>query len=84
MGTTGGDREQLVADAEAAGTYAVIAPNMGKQVGKTLLTLFAGFSPNEAWPVSSLLWAPTPSPPPTWASRSEGLSSILHRVGNCS
>lgn len=32
MGTTGGDREQLVADAEAAGIYAVIAPNMGKQV----------------------------------------------------
>lgn len=33
MGTTGGDREQLLADVQAAGTYAVIAPNMGKQVG---------------------------------------------------
>ena len=33
MGTTGGDREQLLADTQASGTYAVIAPNMGKQVG---------------------------------------------------
>ena len=32
MGTTGGDREQLVADTLASGTYAVIAPQMGKQV----------------------------------------------------
>ena len=32
MGTTGGDREKLLADVEAAGTYAVIAPNMGKQI----------------------------------------------------
>lgn len=32
MGTTGGDRAKLVADAEAAGVYAVIAPQMGKQV----------------------------------------------------
>jgi hypothetical protein len=32
MGTTGGDREQLLADVQAAGTFAVIAPNMGKQV----------------------------------------------------
>jgi hypothetical protein len=33
MGTTGGDRERLKAAAEAAGVYAVIAPQMGKQVG---------------------------------------------------
>ena len=32
MGTTGGDREQLLADTLASGTYAVIAPQMGKQV----------------------------------------------------
>ena len=32
MGTTGGDREQLAADVEAAGLAAVIAPNMGKQI----------------------------------------------------
>jgi hypothetical protein len=32
MGTTGGDSEQLLADVQAAGTFAVIAPNMGKQV----------------------------------------------------
>eukprot|EP00887_Chlorella_sp_A99_P002327 scaffold10.g2327.t1 len=32
MGTTGGDREKLLADVTAAGNYAVIAPNMGKQI----------------------------------------------------
>ena len=32
MGTTGGDRDQLRADVEASGVYAVIAPQMGKQV----------------------------------------------------
>lgn len=32
MGTTGGDREKLLRDTEAAGVYAVIAPQMGKQV----------------------------------------------------
>ncbi|KAF8058119.1 DAPB1 [Scenedesmus sp. PABB004] len=32
MGTTGGDRERLVADVVASGVYAVIAPQMGKQV----------------------------------------------------
>lgn len=32
MGTTGGDREKLMQDVEAAGVYAVIAPQMGKQV----------------------------------------------------
>ena len=32
MGTTGGDREALLRDVAAAGTYAVIAPNMGKQI----------------------------------------------------
>jgi hypothetical protein len=33
MGTTGGDREKLIEDTTAAGSYAVIAPQMGKQVG---------------------------------------------------
>ena len=32
VGTTGGDREKLLADAQSAGCYAVIAPQMGKQV----------------------------------------------------
>ena len=32
MGTTGGDRSQLIKDTEDAGVYAVIAPQMGKQV----------------------------------------------------
>ena len=32
MGTTGGDREKLAADVKAADLYAVIAPQMGKQV----------------------------------------------------
>lgn len=32
MGTTGGDREKLLRDVEESGVYAVIAPNMGKQI----------------------------------------------------
>jgi 4-hydroxy-tetrahydrodipicolinate reductase len=32
MGTTGGDRDLLMEEVAAAGTYAVIAPNMGKQI----------------------------------------------------
>ena len=32
MGTTGGDREKLKADVLKAGVYAVVAPQMGKQV----------------------------------------------------
>ena len=32
MGTTGGDREKLVADVNAANHFAVIAPNMAKQI----------------------------------------------------
>lgn len=32
MGTTGGDREKLILDVKNSGTYAVIAPQMGKQV----------------------------------------------------
>lgn len=32
MGTTGGDRDALLADVRAAGAWAVIAPQMGKQV----------------------------------------------------
>jgi hypothetical protein len=31
MGTTGGNREKLLADVQAAGIHAVIAPQMGKQ-----------------------------------------------------
>ncbi|KAL3787564.1 hypothetical protein HJC23_000052 [Cyclotella cryptica] len=32
MGTTGGDRDQLVTDMESRKAFAVIAPNMGKQI----------------------------------------------------
>jgi 4-hydroxy-tetrahydrodipicolinate reductase len=32
MGTTGGDREKLIADVQAGAHFAVIAPNMGKQI----------------------------------------------------
>lgn len=32
MGTTGGDREKLMKDVHASGVYAVIAPQMGKQI----------------------------------------------------
>lgn len=32
MGTTGGDRDRLMADVESRGAFAVIAPNMGKQI----------------------------------------------------
>ena len=32
MGTTGGDRDKLFADVDAAGLHAVIAPQMGKQI----------------------------------------------------
>ena len=32
MGTTGGDRHKLLQDTKDAGVYAVIAPQMGKQV----------------------------------------------------
>lgn len=32
MGTTGGDRDQVIAAAEQHGVYAVVAPQMGKQV----------------------------------------------------
>ena len=38
VGTTGGDREKLLRDAQAAGSYAVIAPQMGKQACGRLLT----------------------------------------------
>jgi hypothetical protein len=39
MGTTGGDRNKLVKDVEASGVYAVIAPQMGKQVGVVMMIL---------------------------------------------
>jgi len=32
MGTTGGDRDKLMKDTNDSGVYAVIAPNMGKQI----------------------------------------------------
>ena len=32
MGTTGGDREALLQDITSSGVYAVVAPNMGKQI----------------------------------------------------
>jgi 4-hydroxy-tetrahydrodipicolinate reductase len=32
MGTTGGDRTKLIETVEKAGNYAVVAPQMGKQV----------------------------------------------------
>lgn len=32
MGTTGGDRDALIRDVKAANAWAVIAPNMGKQI----------------------------------------------------
>mmetsp|Transcript_4865 Transcript_4865/g.7320 ORF Transcript_4865/g.7320 Transcript_4865/m.7320 type:complete len:332 (-) Transcript_4865:275-1270(-) len=32
MGTTGGDREKLLEDTKAGGHYAIIAPNMAKQI----------------------------------------------------
>ena len=38
MGTTGGDREKLIKDTQDLGTYAVIAPQMGKQVDSKLLS----------------------------------------------
>ncbi|GBF92169.1 4-hydroxy-tetrahydrodipicolinate reductase chloroplastic-like, partial [Raphidocelis subcapitata] len=53
MGTTGGDRGKLLKDTEAAGVYAVIAPQMGKQVvafqavmemmGQTFPGAFSGY-----------------------------------------
>ena len=36
VGTTGGDREKLMQDARASNCYAVIAPQMGKQVYHTI------------------------------------------------
>lgn len=32
MGTTGGNRQELISSAQSAATYSVIAPQMGKQV----------------------------------------------------
>lgn len=32
MGTTGGDRDKLMSDMDSRGAFAVIAPNMGKQI----------------------------------------------------
>lgn len=38
MGTTGGDREKLLRDVTESGVYAVIAPQMGKQVWPSIPT----------------------------------------------
>lgn len=40
MGTTGGDRKQLLHDTESSGVYAVIAPQMGKQVNCCVRTCY--------------------------------------------
>lgn len=39
VGTTGGDRERMVAAAEAAGVYAIVSPQMGKQVAAFTATV---------------------------------------------
>eukprot|EP00897_Mesotaenium_endlicherianum_P000576 jgi/Mesen1/10519/ME000083S10015 len=41
MGTTGGDRSKLLDDVRAAGLYAVIAPQMGKQIVAFLASMEA-------------------------------------------
>lgn len=43
MGTTGGDRELLIKEVKDSGVYAVIAPNMGKQIVafQTMMELMA-------------------------------------------
>ena len=43
MGTTGGDREKLLADVQAAGIRAVIAPQMGKQARPAVQSLPSSF-----------------------------------------
>lgn len=44
MGTTGGDRTKLIDTVKKAGTYAVIAPQMGKQVSALPMILMLGSS----------------------------------------
>lgn len=44
MGTTGGDREKLIKDVGASDVYAVIAPQMGKQVWCQMLGVFGDLS----------------------------------------
>jgi len=52
MGTTGGDREKLIEDTIASGTYAVIAPQMGKQVNVSDNTYtFYDEEPKPMWTV---------------------------------
>lgn len=64
MGTTGGDREKLVEDVKAAGVYAVIAPNMGKQVRWCGIEAGKGDRDRDMGPARSSH--------PTWASRCAG------------
>ncbi|KAL6778881.1 hypothetical protein ACKKBF_B04220 [Auxenochlorella protothecoides x Auxenochlorella symbiontica] len=47
MGTTGGDRDKIMREATESGVYAVIAPNMGKQIValQTMLELMAAQFP---------------------------------------
>ena len=63
MGTTGGDREALMRDVDAAGVSAVIAPQMGKQArpADTLLLQGPGTDPTQrhesrADEQASVLW----------------------------
>lgn len=43
MGTTGGDREKLVKDIHASSVYAIVAPQMGKQVDFCFLFILQHF-----------------------------------------
>jgi hypothetical protein len=65
VGTTGGDREKLLRDAQAAGSYAVIAPQMGKQVHCDLCT-YAGCM-HDAY--GGALSMPRRAAPRWWPSR---------------
>lgn len=47
MGTTGGDREALMRDVEAAGVSAVIAPQMGKQARPAPCTAVGVLAPGQ-------------------------------------
>ena len=76
MGTTGGDREALMATVEKANTYCVIAPNMAKQIValqvRLTLTLAPSTSPGPGPSPSPILprrrsraWVPTSLAPST-------------------
>jgi len=46
MGTTGGDREELIQDVRHGDVYAVIAPQMGKQVCTLVMGLYGYIWPS--------------------------------------